>query len=121
MTPGEKNPRIRVLLVEDSPTDVLLARAAKAREEAARRQREGDAFGAEQAMRSMANSLSFSALADNPEFADELQAQAQDLEGLAERYESRTFSEVEAKYQMQRSYNARRGKKRNDDMLRREP
>jgi Ca-activated chloride channel homolog len=100
---------------------VLLARAAKAREEAARRQREGDAFGAEQAMRSMANSLSFSALADDPEFADELQAQAQDLEGLAERYESRTFSEVEAKYQMQRSYNARRGKKRNDDVLRREP
>lgn len=28
MTPGEKNPLIRVLLVEDSPTDVLLARAA---------------------------------------------------------------------------------------------
>lgn len=100
---------------------VLLARAAKAREEAARRQREGDARGAEDAMRTMAYSLSFSALADNPDFADELQAQAQDLEGLAERYESRTFSEVEAKYQMQRSYNARRGKKQNDDLLRREP
>ena len=28
MMPGEKMPRIRVLLVEDSPTDVLLARAA---------------------------------------------------------------------------------------------
>lgn len=100
---------------------VLLARAAKAREEAARRQREGDARGAEEAMRSIANSLSFSALVNDPDFADELQAEARDLQGLAERYESRTFSEVEAKYQMQRSYNARRGKKQNDQLLRREP
>ena len=69
----------------------------------------------------MSLSLQSSALVDDPNFGDELQAQAQDLQGLAERYERRTFSEVEAKYQMQRSYNARRGKKRNDGMLRREP
>ncbi|WP_310570920.1 VWA domain-containing protein [Gemmatimonas sp.] len=100
---------------------VLLARAARAREEAARRQREGDAGGAEDEMRMMVDSLSSSALAAHPDFADELQAQAQDLRGLAERYESRMFSEVEAKYQMQRSYNARRGKKQNDHVLRREP
>jgi hypothetical protein len=100
---------------------VLLARAAKAREEAARRQREGDADGAQAVMHVMSVSLQSSALVNDPDFGDELQAQAQDLQGLAERYESRAFSEVEAKYQMQRSYNARRGKKRNDGTLRREP
>jgi Ca-activated chloride channel homolog len=100
---------------------VLLARAAKAREEAARRQREGDADGAQEVMQVMSVSLQSSALVNDPDFGGELQAQAQDLQGLAERYERRTFSEVEAKYQMQRSYNARRGKKRNDGTLRREP
>ena len=99
---------------------VLLARAAKAREEAARRQREGDADGAQEVMQVMSVSLQSSALVNDPDFGGELQAQAQDLQGLAERYERRTFSEVEAKYQMQRSYNARRGKKRNDGTLRRE-
>jgi Ca-activated chloride channel family protein len=100
---------------------VLLARAARAREEAARRQREGDADGAQEVMQMMSVSLQSSALVNDPDFGGELQAQAQDLQGLAERYERRTFSEVEAKYQMQRSYNARRGKKRNDGTLRREP
>ena len=100
---------------------VLLARAARAREEAARRQREGDADGAQEVMQMMSVSLQSSALVNDPNFGGELQAQAQDLQGLAERYERRTFSEVEAKYQMQRSYNARRGKKRNDGTLRREP
>jgi Ca-activated chloride channel homolog len=100
---------------------VLLARAAKAREEAARRQRVGDADGAQEVMHVMSVSLQRSALVNDPDFGDELQAQAQDLQGLAERYESRTFSEVEAKYQMQRSYNTRRGKKQNDHVLRREP
>lgn len=100
---------------------VLLARAAKAREEAARRQREGDADGAQEVMQAMSYSLSSSALAEDQDFSDELLAQAQDLQGLAERYESRAFSEVEAKYQMQRSYNARRGKKQYDNVLKREP
>jgi Ca-activated chloride channel homolog len=100
---------------------VLLARAAKAREEAARRQREGDADGAQAVMQVMSVSLQSSALVDDPDFGGELQAQAQDLQGLAERYERRAFSEVEAKYQMQRSYNTRRGKKQNDQLLRREP
>ena len=100
---------------------VLLARAAKAREEAARRQREGDADGAQAVMQVMSVSLQSSALVNDPDFGGELQAQAQDLQGLAERYERRAFSEVEAKYQMQRSYNTRRGKKQNDQLLRREP
>jgi hypothetical protein len=58
---------------------------------------------------------------EDPDMAAELQLQVRDLDALAERYAQREFSEIEAKYQMQRSYNARRGKKRNDDTLRREP
>ncbi len=99
---------------------VLLARAAKAREEAARRQREGDADGAQQVMQMASDALSSSALAEDSSFAEELQAQVRDLDGLAERYEQRAFSEVDAKYQMQRSYNARRGKKHYDNVLQRE-
>ena len=100
---------------------VLLARAAKAREEAARRQRDGDADGAEQMMRCASNQLAESALTNDPAFAEEIRSQVRDLEALAERYEQRDFSEAEAKYQMQRSYNTRRGKKTYDDVLKREP
>jgi Ca-activated chloride channel family protein len=100
---------------------VLLARAAKAREDAASRQREGDAEGARQFMLRASLDLSSSALMEDPDMAAELQLQVRDLDALAERYAQREFSEIEAKYQMQRSYNARRGKKRNDDTLRREP
>lgn len=100
---------------------VLLARAAKAREEAARRQRDGDADGAQQIMMCASNLLSSNALAENSQFSDELQSQVRDLDGLADRYQHRDFSEVEAKYQMQRSYNTRRGKKQYDNVLKREP
>ncbi len=100
---------------------VLLARAAKAREDAASRQREGDAEGAREFMLRASLDLSSSALMEDPDMAAELQLQVRDLNALAERYEQREFSEIEAKYQMQRSYNARRGKKRNDGTLRREP
>ena len=108
-------------LVPEVEHAVLLARAAKAREEAARLQREGDAEGAQQFMLRASASLSSSALMEDPGMAEELQSQVRDLNALAERYEQRDFSEMEAKYQMQRSYNTRRGKKRNDGTLNREP
>ena len=44
---------------------------------------------------------------------------AEEFDTLAEQYSQRTFSELEAKYQMQRSYNARRGKQSYDEKLRR--
>ena len=72
-------------------------------------------------MRLASSELLSSALMEDPAMADELQLQARDLNALAERYEQRDFSEMEAKYQMQRSYNTRRGKKRNDGTLNREP
>jgi Ca-activated chloride channel family protein len=100
---------------------VLLACAAKAREEAARCQRAGDAPGARACMRRASESLTSSVLMEDPGMATALQAQVRDLNALAERYEQHEFSEVEAKYQMQRSYNARRGKSTYDDLLKREP
>lgn len=108
-------------LVPEVEHAVLLAHAAKAREEAARRQRNGDADGAQQVMQMASQALSSNVFAENSSFAEELHAQVRDLDGLAERYERRAFTEVEAKYQMQRSYNARRGKKQNDNTLKREP
>ncbi|MFN9201742.1 MAG: vWA domain-containing protein [Gemmatimonas sp.] len=89
---------------------VLLARTAKAREEAARRQREGDAHGAQAAMLSARECLMASPLTQDAAVAEELADQADDLTALAERYASHTFSERDAKYQMQRSYNQKRGK-----------
>ncbi len=100
---------------------VLLARAAKAREAAARLQRDGDADGAQQVMESASQLLRESDLEGAPELASEVMMLVQDLDSLALRYEQRDFGELEAKYQMQRSYNARRGKKQNDNMLKREP
>jgi hypothetical protein len=44
---------------------------------------------------------------------------AEEFDTLAEQYSRRTFSELEAKYQMQRSYNTRRGKQSYDEKLRR--
>jgi hypothetical protein len=43
------------------------------------------------------------------------------MAALADKYEQRTYSEMDAKYQMQRTYNQRRGKKSYDDLLRRKP
>lgn len=96
---------------------VLLARAAKAREEAARRQRAGDAHGAHEAMVAASQAIRESPLAEDECFAAELAEQAGDLTQLAEQYASHEFSERDAKYQMQRSYNQKRGKQSNDRTL----
>ncbi len=108
-------------LVPEVEHAVLLARAAKAREDAARCQRHGDAAGAQEFMMQASSELSSSPLMEDPDMAEALQSQVRDLNALAERYEQRDFSETEAKYQMQRSYNARRGKRQYDDVLKREP
>ncbi len=102
---------------------VVLAHAAKAREEAARRQRQGDASGAAEIMFYASNALREHAARVDAPTAIEFTAQAEDLSALGQLYESRQHSELDAKYQMQRSYNARRGKRSYDDKLtrRREP
>ena len=100
---------------------ILLARAAKARETAARHQREGKADEATLVMRTAEADLINSALAINPQFGANLAAQAADMAALAEKYAQRTYSEMDAKYQLQRTYNQRRGKKAYDELLQRKP
>lgn len=96
---------------------VLLARTAKARDDATQRQRAGDDAGAQQLMEDAARALSDSPLSRDGLHADELQAQVSDLTRLAQQYASGHISEADHKYQRQRSYNAKRGKKRHDDQL----
>lgn len=98
---------------------VLLARTARAREEAAQRQREGDAHRAQQLMRDAGQLTLESPLYSDARYADSLQKSAQDLSMLAAKYRAGTHSELDAKYQMQRTYNARRGKLGYDETLRR--
>jgi Ca-activated chloride channel family protein len=107
------------VLVPEVERAVLLARAAKAREEAARRQREGDADGAREAMVFATQRLLESPLAHDASYGEELAEQAGDLRQLAEQYARHEYSERDAKYQMQRSYNQKRGKQTYDKALRR--
>lgn len=98
---------------------VLLARAARAREDAARLQREGRAHEAQQVMREQRRTLAESPNFTADEYAAVLQSIAEDFDDLSEKYRDGTFSELDAKYQMQRSYNTRRGKASYDEKLRR--
>jgi len=96
---------------------VLLAAAARAREEAAMLQRAGEAAQAADTMRRASERLRERVASLPDPLRAELQEQAQDLSALAERYALDEFSEQDAKYQMQRSYNTRRGKTRYDASL----
>jgi Ca-activated chloride channel family protein len=97
---------------------VLLAHAAKAREEAARLQRAGEADMAERVMREA--SAQFRTSAESPSMDSALLLRdAEEFDALADQYSRGAFSELEAKYQMQRTYNARRGKQSYDEKLRR--
>jgi len=109
------------LVVPEVERAVLMARSAKAREEAARAQREGDAENAAKFMRAAKNDLANSVIAMNPMYASELAAEGADLDTLAAQYEAGQYSEMDAKYQMQRSYNKKRGKRAYDANLNREP
>lgn len=96
---------------------VRLAEAAEAREEAARRQRDGDVDGAAVLMASTIQCLTQDLDALSPESQALLREQADDLTALRLQYEAGTVSELDAKYQMQRAYNARRGKRSYDATL----
>lgn len=96
---------------------VLLAVGARAREQAATMQRAGDADRAAETMQ-RASEMLRDRLAALPEAMHaELHEQVADLSALAERYATLECSEQDAKYQMQRSYNTRRGKRRYDATL----
>lgn len=111
----------QALMVPEVERAILMARSAKAREEAARRQREGDFDQAALLMRSAKESMASSSLAEDEAFAGELLLASADLARLEEQYREGQSSEIDAKYQMQRSYNERRGKRAYDARLRRGP
>ncbi|WP_053333993.1 vWA domain-containing protein [Gemmatimonas phototrophica] len=106
-------------LVPDIEHAVLLANTAKAREHAARLQREGNAAAAEMVMREARNSVLESAVASDIKYSHRINYEADDLAQLADQYQQGTYTELDAKYQMQRSYNARRGKAQYNESLRR--
>jgi len=96
---------------------VVLARAARGREEAARLQREGRAREAARVMHELqAMEIPVGISADQEHL---LRQYALEYGELAAMYEAERHSELDAKYQMQRSYNARRGKHGYDEKLRR--
>lgn len=96
---------------------VVLARAARAREAAARHQRANDGESAAREMRAAADAMHRSVLRQDPAFLAEIDEQVADLRALEQQYAEGMYSERDAKYQMQRSYNAKRGKRTNDGRL----
>jgi Ca-activated chloride channel family protein len=109
------------LMVPDVERAIVLAHAAKAREAAAREQRDGNAEHAAHVMYEAQQLLVASPLYANEAFADELQAESRDLAKMEARYREARFSERDAKYQLQRTHNQRRGKAGYDAKLRRDP
>jgi hypothetical protein len=71
-------------------------------------------------MRQARNNILESPVAADIKYSHKVNFEAQDLEQLAEQYQQGTFSELDAKYQMQRSYGTRRGKPQYSEKLRRQ-
>ncbi len=96
--------------------EVLLAQAARVREESLRRRNHGDTDGAGSVLRAMARDLRGVA-EGNPL----LEEQVNDLNAMAERMELKMFDAADAKYVAQRAYNAHRGKRLYEKKLERKP
>jgi Ca-activated chloride channel homolog len=96
---------------------VLLALGARAREEAATLQRAGEAERAAETMQRASHVLRGRIEALPESLQSALHEQVADLSALADRYATFEGTEQDAKYQMQRSYNTRRGKRRYDTTL----
>ena len=95
--------------------ELLLVKAARAREESLRRREGGDVRGASVVLRGMASELRACA----PEGAALLAEQVSDLEAMAARIDEASFDAADAKYVAQRAYNAHRAKRGYEDKLRR--
>lgn len=105
---GQEEPEVR--------RELLLVRAAKARDEALERRDRGDWDGARACVSEVAAQLS-SAPASYGDFAE----QADDLLAMAEKLQAAVFAEADAKYMAQRAYNVRRGKLDYEKKLSRNP
>jgi hypothetical protein len=109
----------QALVVPEVERAIVMARTAKAREDAAREQRAGNAVHAANIMHSAMDALTSSSLISEPAFAADVLAESEDLARLEAQYRRGEFSELDAKYQMQRSYNEKRGSRKYDAKLRR--
>jgi len=107
-------------MVPEVERAIVMALSAKAREDAAREQREGNAAGAAALMRFARNALESSPIVNDKAFMAEMHAESADLAQMESRYQDGDFSELDAKYQLQRAQNRRRGNARYDAALRRE-
>jgi Ca-activated chloride channel family protein len=110
---------MQTLVVPEVEAAVLMARTARHREAAAGAQRRGDSQHARDTMRQARQVLESSPLLHEPEHAAQLQQQLADLEAMEGLYQRGELHERDAKYQMQRAYNMKRGKRRYDDQLNR--
>lgn len=93
--------------------ELLLLETARARDEAVRRQRDGDHDGASAVLRQAVRVMACAP----PELQASLQEQVHDLEAMVLRIDERAFGAQEEKYMAQRAYNARRGKMAYEEKL----
>lgn len=96
--------------------EVLLARTAKARDEAARMREAGDVKGSVGVVKEAARALRASAFAREPKIRE----QVKDLRAEAKRMKEATLDLSDIKYMKQRAYNQMRGRWAAEETLRRE-
>jgi Ca-activated chloride channel homolog len=102
---GHAEPEIR--------REMLLLATARAREEAVRREREGDAAGASDALMSAAQKIREAPAS----YSAGLEEQASDLLASADSLVQGQWNESDRKYSEQRAYNVRRGKQSYEEKL----
>lgn len=95
--------------------ELLRQEVARAREDALRRQDEGDSHGAGAVLQTMADNL----IHAPPSHRGDLEAEVAELRELARQLEAETFDAADAKYLAQRAHNARRGKQGYEERLKR--
>ena len=95
--------------------ELLLVKAARAREESLRRREDGDVRGASDVLREMVSELKACAHPDSTLLVE----QVHDLDAMATRLDEASFDAADAKYVAQRAYNAHRAKRGYEGKLRR--
>jgi Ca-activated chloride channel homolog len=99
--------------------EILLLEAARAREEALQARATGELHEGGARLRSTAERLRAQAASAPLACRLELEEQAEDLAGMAERFEERSVSEADAKYLFQQSYGTIMSKKATSRVIRR--
>ncbi|HEX2778915.1 MAG TPA: VWA domain-containing protein [Gemmatimonadaceae bacterium] len=106
---GRREPEVR--------QEMLLVRAARAREDALRRREVGDYAGASRMLHAAVAELGRSEIAGSPLVMEQMA----DLTAVAQKLADATFDALDAKYTAQRAYNTHRAKGIYEEKLRRRP